>query len=146
AFTKIQLRRDNRNNWASSTSIPAEGELCYESTINAVKFGDGTSRFNQLPYFTGLGIVSVEVAINGSGEPVFSLFRANSIDMSSSDVDMELESTGVYAIYLPIDIMSNYFIVPIVELAYDNSESGMLTAADYTNGTVYVASTTNAGV
>ena len=50
---RIQLRRDTSANWASSNPVLLEGELGIEldSSRNRIKIGDGSSAWNDLPYF-----------------------------------------------------------------------------------------------
>ena len=52
-MTQIQLRRDTASNWSTNNPIPAQGEPCYETDTNKLKFGDGTSHYNDLDYFAG---------------------------------------------------------------------------------------------
>lgn len=46
---RIQLKHDTAANWASSSLIPLEGELCLDTTNKVIKIGDGTNPFNNLP-------------------------------------------------------------------------------------------------
>ena len=52
-MTQIQLRRDTASNWSTNNPIPAQGEPCYETDTNKLKFGDGTTHYNELDYFAG---------------------------------------------------------------------------------------------
>lgn len=52
-MTQIQLRRDTASNWSTNNPIPAQGEPCYETDTNKLKFGNGTSHYNDLEYFVG---------------------------------------------------------------------------------------------
>lgn len=52
-MTHIQLRRDTASNWSTNNPIPLLGEPCYETDTNKLKFGDGTSHYNDLEYFAG---------------------------------------------------------------------------------------------
>lgn len=52
-MTQIQLRRDTASNWSTNNPIPAQGEPCYETDTNKLKFGDGTTHYNDLDYFAG---------------------------------------------------------------------------------------------
>lgn len=46
----IQFRRDTASNWASANPVLSEGEPCYETDTGKRKFGDGVTRYNDLPY------------------------------------------------------------------------------------------------
>jgi hypothetical protein len=52
--TVIQSRRDTLANWASTNPILAAGEIGLESDTVKIKFGNGTSHWNDLPYFSGI--------------------------------------------------------------------------------------------
>lgn len=52
----IQVRRDTAANWALVNPILAQGEQGYEIDTGKLKFGNGSSAWNSLPYFnTGSG-------------------------------------------------------------------------------------------
>jgi len=54
SFTKrIQLRRGTASEWTAENPILLEGELGIEldSARNRIKIGDGTTAWNDLPYF-----------------------------------------------------------------------------------------------
>lgn len=48
----IQIRSATANAWANANPILTEREIAYDITKNAIKIGDGTSRWNSLPYLT----------------------------------------------------------------------------------------------
>ena len=50
---RIQLRNDSASNWASAYPVRLEGEVGIEldSARNRIKIGDGTTAWNDLPYF-----------------------------------------------------------------------------------------------
>jgi hypothetical protein len=50
---RIQLRRDTDANWAAANPVLLEGELGIEidASRNRIKIGDGTTAWNDLPYF-----------------------------------------------------------------------------------------------
>ncbi len=53
-FSKsIQLRNDTATNWASANPVLLAGEVGIEtdSVRNRIKIGDGTTAWNDLPYF-----------------------------------------------------------------------------------------------
>jgi len=49
--TQIQFRRDIAINWTDTNPVLAEGELGYETDTKQFKIGDGTTAWNQLPYY-----------------------------------------------------------------------------------------------
>lgn len=48
--TKLQIRNDTTENWLAVNPILAIGEIGYETTTNRAKFGDGVSKWSDLPY------------------------------------------------------------------------------------------------
>lgn len=50
---RIQLRNDSATNWASANPVLLAGEVGIEtdSVRNRIKIGDGTTAWNDLPYF-----------------------------------------------------------------------------------------------
>ena len=50
---RIQLRNDSASAWASANPVLLEGEIGIEidATRNRIKIGDGTTAWNDLPYF-----------------------------------------------------------------------------------------------
>jgi hypothetical protein len=50
----IQTRRDTLANWALANPTLAQGEIGIESDTRKMKFGDGATAWNSLPYFTGI--------------------------------------------------------------------------------------------
>lgn len=53
--TKIQVRRDTASNWTSVNPILASGEFGYETDTQKLKFGNGSTAWTGLAYFTGSG-------------------------------------------------------------------------------------------
>lgn len=50
---RIQIRRDTSTNWTVNNPILLEGELGYETNTTYLKVGDGTTPWNDLPYWQG---------------------------------------------------------------------------------------------
>lgn len=67
---RVSLRRDTQAQWLFKNPIPAAGEPCLEVNTNQLKFGDGITRYNSLPYFGGSGgsgsVTSVNASIGGA--------------------------------------------------------------------------------
>lgn len=51
----IQLRRDTAANWSSINPILADGEPGLNKDTNQIKYGDGVTAWNGLPYASGGG-------------------------------------------------------------------------------------------
>jgi len=51
AIIQIQLRRDTAANWTTSNPLLLEGEPALETDTGKLKFGDGSTTYNSLPYF-----------------------------------------------------------------------------------------------
>lgn len=67
----IQIRRDTASSWQSVNPVLAEGEIGYETDTKKIKIGDGTTAWNDLPYFkTGsedfLGLTDTPTSYTGS--------------------------------------------------------------------------------
>ena len=52
-IVKIQLRRDTSLNWSTINPVLSEGEPAFETDTGKLKFGDGSTNYNSLPYFQG---------------------------------------------------------------------------------------------
>jgi hypothetical protein len=48
--TVIQLRNDTASNWTTNNPTLAQGEMGLETDTNKIKFGDGSTAWNSLPY------------------------------------------------------------------------------------------------
>jgi hypothetical protein len=51
--TKIKIRRGTAVTWTSVDPVLAEGEPGYEIDTRKLKFGDGVTRWSDLPYVVG---------------------------------------------------------------------------------------------
>jgi len=49
-YIQLQFRRDTSTNWTSTNPLLASGEMGIELDTHTFKIGDGTSRWNNLPY------------------------------------------------------------------------------------------------
>lgn len=47
---KLKVRSDTATNWQSNNPVLLRGEPAFETDTNKLKFGDGTSAYNDLPY------------------------------------------------------------------------------------------------
>jgi hypothetical protein len=50
AGATIRLRRDTSAAWATANTVLAQAEPGLDTTLNAIKYGDGTTAWNNLPY------------------------------------------------------------------------------------------------
>lgn len=55
---KFKNRADTANNWSSANPILDLGELGLEKDTNKIKFGDGVSTWNSLPYYSDIPTAS----------------------------------------------------------------------------------------
>lgn len=56
---KLKVRSDTATNWQSNNPVLLQGEPALETDTNKLKFGNGTSAYNDLPYISS-GAVTVE--------------------------------------------------------------------------------------
>lgn len=68
--TRIVLRNDTAQNWLTANPILLKGEAGYETDTNKLKFGDGTTNYNDLPYFGGTSIAVYETEINAGTDHI----------------------------------------------------------------------------
>ena len=50
---RILVRRDEAQLWSDNNPILLKGEMGYEMDARGLKFGDGVTQWEQLPYFMG---------------------------------------------------------------------------------------------
>lgn len=50
---KLTLRNDTAENWKAANPVLLKGEAAIETDTNKLKFGDGVTAYNDLPYFMG---------------------------------------------------------------------------------------------
>lgn len=90
---RIQLRRDTSTKWALNNPILLSGELGYETNTTYIKIGDGTTPWNDLPYWTGSSVGSGLIVKSG-GTTIQS--PTDVLDFNSSDfiVSSSLNNTA----------------------------------------------------
>lgn len=76
--TKIKLRRDTATNWTTANPVMAIGEPGFETNTLKLKFGDGTTAWNSLPYATNgvagsISLLSLSAINSGTPSGVGSL-------------------------------------------------------------------------
>ena len=72
----IQLRRDTKANWATKNPVLALGETGLETDTRKVKYGDGTTTWNNLPYSGGADYGSYDVSEANNGATYATLQEA----------------------------------------------------------------------
>ena len=50
---RILVRRDDADQWTFNDPVLLKGEMGYEMDAEGLKFGDGVTRWQELPYFMG---------------------------------------------------------------------------------------------
>ena len=68
--TRIVLRNDTAQNWLTANPVLLKGEAGYETDTNKLKFGDGTTAYNDLPYFGGTAVAVYETEINAGTDHI----------------------------------------------------------------------------
>lgn len=85
AFHLIQLRSGTSEEWELVNPILAKDEICYDSTLNSVKIGDGVSTWTELSFINSQDAFNVSDYGDEDATPVqeattFSLNRSVSED------------------------------------------------------------------
>lgn len=90
----IQIRRDTAANWTSVNPVLAQGEIGFETNTNKMKYGDGSTAWTSLTYFSG-----------GSGitRSVINIV-VNTAAGSSAVTDYDYNCTGALTLTLPTAI------------------------------------------
>ena len=87
--SRIQLRRDTSANWAASNPVLAAGEPGLDITVHLVKYGDGVTAWNSLPY-SELNTLSISSDIIPSTDITYNLGNAtnrwNSLFLSGNTI------------------------------------------------------------
>ncbi len=66
---RIRIKQDTASNWTASSLIPLAGELCFDTTNNIIKVGDGSNNFSNLPNANIAPVVLSASAYNASTNP-----------------------------------------------------------------------------
>lgn len=123
----IQIRRDTAANWTSVNPVLAQGEMGYETDNKKIKFGDGTTAWNSLAYFTldagGGSVLKGTAVLNfgsspGTNRVSVTVPNANVIAATSKIlVQMDTVATATHNAY-------EHSVVPI-KLSVDNLVNGV---------------------
>lgn len=90
-MAQIKLRRDIASNWTTVNPILGSGEQGYETDTGAMKIGDGSTSWNNLPYF-------LDKVIDGQWTPLNNQL-ANNVTWNNT----VSEATYDISSYLPND-------------------------------------------
>lgn len=61
--TRLMIKSDTEENWGKAVNfIPKKGEPILYTDINQLKFGDGTTKVGDLPFFDTVQIIDLVVA------------------------------------------------------------------------------------
>ena len=94
---RILSRQDTATNWQTVNPVLGSGEWAYDTTNKKMKLGDGTTAWNDLPYFTsgggetwtvgdGLRLADNTLSVN---------FNANTIRLNASTNQIEVNTDNV---------------------------------------------------
>ena len=155
--TTIIPRKDTAANWTSSTSIPALGEFCLDTTNNILKCGDGTHTFNNLPALndkdlSDLGITATAAEINKLDGLTATTAELNYVDGVTSNIQTQLNNKAAnshtHSSYVNQNAFSNV-VVGSTTIAADTTTDTLTLVAgsnitltpDATNDKVTIAAT-----
>lgn len=68
-MTTLKFRRGTTSQWSTANPVLAPGEPGFDTTTGKVKFGDGTTAWNSLPYFVSQTVVDSliqQAVLNGA--------------------------------------------------------------------------------
>lgn len=116
-LTIIKLRRGTAAAWSGTNPVLALGEPGLETDTNFLKFGDGSTAFNSLPYFTGGGLSSTLADTKiyvGNGSNV-----ATAVFVSG---DATLANTG--ALTIAADAVTNAKLADMATMTIKGNNTG----------------------
>jgi hypothetical protein len=156
--TTIKLRRDTAANWTGSNPILALGEPGLETDTRKIKYGDGTTSWNQLAYshgdsqsggsgtitnVTGTGTIK-GLTLSGSGTSgAVTLTLGGALSLSSSDITTALGYTPAGSGYANLSVVTGN-ASGVGALNY-NSTNGVLTFTPAVSYSLTAATTTTLG-
>jgi hypothetical protein len=103
--SKIQIRRDTAANWVTANPILALGEPGLEIDTNGVKYGNGVTAWNSLPY--------ASVPLNAVFENIVPTAN-NAVDLGTPDLrfgELYLSGNSIYLGNVVLSASGNTFLV-----------------------------------
>jgi hypothetical protein len=103
--SKIQIRRDTATNWVTANPILALGEPGLEFDTNRIKYGNGITAWNSLPY--------ASVPLNAVPESIIPA-QDNAIDLGTEDKrfsDLYLSGNSIYLGNVVLSASGSTFLV-----------------------------------
>jgi hypothetical protein len=103
--SKIQLRRDIRENWENVNPTLSQGELGLEMDTNNIKIGDGVTAWLDLGYYNYLDTGSYAVLVGGNdfiGDQTID----GTLFVTSSTINV-ISGVGDLQGYVQIDVRNN---------------------------------------
>ena len=111
----IQVKRGSAALATSTNPILAEGEFGYETDTRRLKVGDGSTAYNDLPYFSGLTpILAIEYVIDGGDADILpgvkgdlkipfdcTILRATLVARQTGSIVIDIWK-GTYGTYPPV--------------------------------------------
>jgi hypothetical protein len=156
SYVAIKVRRDAEANWSANNPILMLGEPGYETDTNKLKFGDGISTWNTLPYIIAnidAGILANSIADILNGGQFTSIIYDNLTDNITISVT-GVQEAGSYAplingeiptgilpvlsnntgIFIKYDTLNNTYSFSTTGLAYDNHQHLVTDITDFNSG------------
>ena len=119
-ITKIQTRRDTAVNWTAANPTLSTGEIGFEYDTYKFKIGYGNLDWENLPYFSGEGIIPPalhEVLSSGNAAPGYDAFMAGMHIGAITDEDGKVVNGGLIGDILP----GNKFVQFVNDVSSDLS-------------------------
>lgn len=104
--THIVLRNDTSENWKTSNPILLKGEAGYETDTRKLKFGDGITAYNDLPYTIDADSGGGGTELNDAETYTLENLRVMNIQAESGNTGSVLfYNAGTYNTELPLPIL-----------------------------------------
>ena len=134
-MARIKLRRDTSSNWTSVNPVLDSGEPGYETNTNRIKYGNGVSAWNSLPYF------STEFNGGTINQPLIETAGPSSnhgaIELSGSTTSSNL-NVGLLQVGSPLSISDRNILASMVDnvnsytqVIIQNKNSGTAASTDF---------------
>lgn len=109
----IRTRRDIKTNWETENPVLALGEQGYETDTGKLKFGDGNTSWNNLPYFRGALTEELEEKLDSVPTPsnivvidnISSLFKSVSYNSANGVLTFTQYNDTIVTVDLPLELI-----------------------------------------